>query len=84
MWTSRVRLGGMRRRLVPALLIPAFALSVALLPRSSAQPPSAHIAAACGEERWPVKTLSDAREKLVNYKPHDSSIRRTRSNYIQF
>ena len=68
----------MRRRLVPALLIPAFALSVALLPRSAAQPPSAHIAATCGEERWPVKTLSDPREKLVNYKPHDSSIGRLR------
>ena len=49
----------MRRRVLPALLIPAFALSVALLPRSAAQPPSAHIAATCGEERWPVKTLSD-------------------------
>ena len=76
--TSRVRLGWMRRRLVPALLIPALALSVALLPRSAAQPPSAHIAAACGVERWPVKTLSDPREKLVNYKPHDSSIGRLR------
>ena len=68
----------MGRRLVPALLIPAFALGVALLPRSAAQPPSAHIAAACGEERWPVKTLSDSRENLVNYKPHDSSIGRLR------
>jgi hypothetical protein len=66
----------MRRRLLPALLIPAFVLSVALLPRSAAQPPSAQVAAACGVERWPVKTLSDAREKLVNYKPHDSSIGR--------
>jgi hypothetical protein len=68
----------MRRRIVSALLIPAFALSVALLPRSAAQPPSAHISAKCGEERWPVKTLSDPREKLVNYKPHDSSIGRLR------
>ena len=68
----------MRWRLVPALLIPALALSLALLPRSAAQPPSAQIAAACGEERWPVKTLSDPRENLVNYKPHDSSIGRLR------
>ncbi len=67
----------MRRRLIPALLIPAL-LSVALLPRSAAQPPSAQVAAACGVERWPVKTLSDPREKLVNYKPHDSSIGRLR------
>ena len=29
-------------------------------------------------ERWPVKTLSDPREKLVNYKPHDTSIGRLR------
>ena len=29
-------------------------------------------------QSWPVKTLSDAREKLVNYKPHDSSIGRLR------
>src|SRR5512132_1159937 len=68
----------MRRRMLPALLIPVFAHSVALLPRSGAQPPSAHLPAACGEERWPVKTLSDPREKLVNYKPHDSSIGRLR------
>ena len=68
----------MRRRILAALLIPAFALSVALLPRSAAQPRSAHIAAACGEERWPVKTLSDPREKLVNYSPQDSSIGRLR------
>lgn len=68
----------MRRRILPALLIPAFASSVALLPRSAAQPPRAHIAAACGEERWPVKTLSDPRENLVKYKPHDSSIGRLR------
>ena len=68
----------MRRRLLLALLIPAFALGVALLPRSAAQPPGAQVAASCGVERWPVKTLSDPREKLVNYKPHDSSIGRLR------
>ena len=68
----------MRRRLVPVLLIPVCVLSVALLPTSAAQPPSAQVAATCGVERWPVKTLSDPREKLVNYKPHDSSIGRLR------
>ena len=35
-------------------------------------------ATTCGEERWAVKTLSDKREKLVNFKPHDSSIGRLR------
>ena len=29
-------------------------------------------------ERWPVKTLSDKREELVNFKSHDSSIGRLR------
>jgi hypothetical protein len=40
--------------------------------------PLAAGATTCGVERWPVKTLSDPREKLVNYKPHDSSIGRLR------
>jgi hypothetical protein len=35
-------------------------------------------ATTCGEERWAVKTLSDKREKLVNFKPRDSSIGRLR------
>ena len=35
-------------------------------------------ATTCGEERWAVKTLSDEREKLVNFKPHGSSIGRLR------
>ena len=35
-------------------------------------------ATTCGEERWAVKTLSDKREELVNFKPHDSSIGRLR------
>jgi hypothetical protein len=32
----------------------------------------------CGEERWAVKTLSDKRERLVNFKPKGSSVRRLR------
>ena len=35
-------------------------------------------ATTCGVERWPVKTLSDKREELVSFKPHDSSIGRLR------
>lgn len=54
-------------------------LLLALLVRGMGGPqPLAAGATTCGKERWPVKTLSDAREKLVNYKPHDSSIGRLR------
>ncbi len=42
------------------------------------QPLAAGARTTCGDQRWPVKTLSDPREKLVNYKPHDSSIGRLR------
>src|SRR4051812_21518384 len=69
----------MRRRLLPALLILVFALSVALLPTSAAHPPSAHVAVKCGEERWPVKTLSDPKVGDVNFTPHDTSIGRLRN-----
>ena len=34
----------------------------------------AHRAATCGEERWAVKTLSDKREHLVNFKPKDTTV----------
>jgi hypothetical protein len=40
--------------------------------------PFAAGATTCGEERWAVKTLSDKREHLVNFKPQDSSIGRLR------
>jgi hypothetical protein len=69
----------MRRRLLPAFLIPALVLSIALLPRSAAQPPSAQVAAACGVERWPVKTLSDPKVGDVNFTPHDTSVGRLRN-----
>ena len=32
----------------------------------------------CGEERWAVKTLSDKRERLVNFKPKDTTVNRLR------
>jgi hypothetical protein len=63
-----------RRALILILGLLLFGL---LLVRGLGGPqPLAAGATTCGEERWPVKTLSDAREKLVNYKPHDSSIGR--------
>jgi hypothetical protein len=33
----------------------------------------------CGEERWPVKTLSDPKVGDVNFTPHDTSIGRLRN-----
>jgi hypothetical protein len=30
----------------------------------------------CGEEGWAVKTLSDKRERLVNFKPKDTMVSR--------
>jgi hypothetical protein len=41
--------------------------------------PQAHRAVKCGEERWPVKTLSDPRVGDVNFTPHDTSIGRLRN-----
>lgn len=41
--------------------------------------PGARTAAKCGEERWPVKTLSDPRVGDVNFTPHDTSIGRLRN-----
>src|SRR4051794_8315041 len=67
------------RRLPSAALILALALSVALLATSAAHPPRAHVAVKCGEERWPVKTLSDPKVGEVNYTPHDTSIGRLRN-----
>jgi DNA-binding response OmpR family regulator len=32
----------------------------------------------CGEARWAVKTLSDKRERLVNFKPKDTTVNRLR------
>jgi hypothetical protein len=52
-------------------------LGVVALP-TGGQTLRANGATTCGEERWAVKTLSDKREKLVNFKPHDSSIGRLR------
>src|SRR5215208_4154712 len=67
------------RRLPSAALILALALSLALLATSAAHPPRAHVAVKCGEERWPVKTLSDAKVGEVNFAPHDTSIGRLRN-----
>src|SRR3954471_6673038 len=67
------------RRLLVAALFPAFALSIALFATSAAHPLTAHVAVKCGEERWPVKTLSDPKVDDVNFTPHDTSIGRLRN-----
>ena len=40
--------------------------------------PAVSAATQCGEERWAVKTLSDKRERLVNFKPKDTTVNRLR------
>ena len=40
--------------------------------------PAVSAATQCGEERWAVKTLSDKRERLVNFKPRDTTVNRLR------
>ena len=70
-----------RSRYAAVVMIGATALLVAVALNNSfaaSKESAATVAAACGEERWPVKTLSDPREKLVNYSPQDSSIGRLR------
>ena len=67
----------MRVRLLLLSILVA-AVGVGLLQGAGAVAPRAAGATTCGEERWPVKTLSDKREKLVKFKPQDSSIGRLR------
>jgi hypothetical protein len=45
---------------------------------SGGQTPRAKGATTCGEERWAVKTLSDKRERLVNFKPKNTTVNRLR------
>ena len=71
---------GRRRTAVLAALIAAF-LSAALFSSggtAARHPSRATIAATCGVERWAVKTLSDKRERLVNFKPKDTTVNRLR------
>lgn len=68
----------MRRLLILALLLLG-ALAVGLLPTSAAHAPGVHVAVKCGEERWPVKTLSDPKVGDVDFTPDDTSIGRLRN-----
>ena len=64
------------RRLLGALGSVVVVAALALPEPGGGQPPSAQVSAACGVERWAVKTLSDKRERLVNFKPKDTSVSR--------
>jgi hypothetical protein len=61
-------------RRAPILILGLLLVGLLLVRGLGGPQPLAAGATTCGEERWPVKTLSDPRERLVNYKPHDSSI----------
>ena len=67
----------MRRR-TSILIGAAIVVGLLVIRGPGGTQPLAAGARTCGDQRWPVKTLSDPREKLVNYKPHDSSIGRLR------
>jgi Excalibur calcium-binding domain len=62
-----------------ALLIAAAVSAAALAAgQTPSQPLSARAAPACGVERWPVKTLSDAMAGWVSFVPHQTSVRALR------
>jgi hypothetical protein len=52
------------------------AVGFGLFQGGGAVSPRAAAATTCGVERWAVKTLSDKRERLVNFKPKNSSVGR--------
>src|SRR3954465_5621645 len=60
------------RRTAPFLL---FIAMVAYAPPTSASGVRATRASACGEWRWPVKTLSDARRHKVDFKAMAASVK---------
>jgi hypothetical protein len=76
-----------RRRQTPATVIrPALAIALlatlavgAWLGARSALPQTAAAATACGVERWPVKTLTDARARLVDLRPRATTVRALRA-----
>lgn len=70
---------GRRRYAVLALVAAGLAAALYSSGGTAAEHPRAQAAASCGVERWAVKTLSDKREELVSYAPHDTSIGRLRN-----
>ncbi len=66
----------MRRPISLAILAALVLVALAVGFSSANRPTAAKGASTCGVERWAVKTLSDPREKLVRFKPHDTSVGR--------
>jgi hypothetical protein len=66
------------RRRMTILIGAAVLIGLLIVRGPGGSQPFAAGATTCGEERWAVKTLSDKRERLVNFKPRDSSIGRLR------
>ncbi len=61
----------------PVLLVLVAALTALATGRASSSPTAA-VAALCGVERWPVKTLTDPRARLVRLKPRPATVRALR------
>jgi hypothetical protein len=64
----------MRKR---ALLLAALGAAAAVVPvavSGASDGPHARVADICSKERWPVKTLSDSRVGMVNFRPKTTTI----------
>src|SRR4051812_31431218 len=53
-------------------------LLLGVLPLVAGHRSDASSSTQCGDERWAVKTLSDKRERLVNFRPKDTTVTRLR------
>src|ERR1051325_4342235 len=63
-------------RRTPLLLVGMVLLGALLARGVGTTAPVASGATQCGEERWAVKTLSDKRERLVNFTPKETTVNR--------
>ena len=66
------------RRPVLLVLVAAPAAVAALATGRATSSPTAAVAASCGVERWPVKTLTDSRARLANLRPRPTTVRSLR------
>lgn len=63
---------------VAAAVLSAALASVATTATGKSSPQPSAQKLKCGEERWPVKTLSDKRAKLVNFHPKHTTVDKLR------
>ena len=61
-------------RPVPILILGTLLIGLLAIRSTGGAAPVASGTTRCGEERWAVKTLSDKREHLVNFKPKDTTV----------